>query len=167
MVSAMPRSNQGFYFLILIGLSLAAIGSLFTILMGKSYLRAKEMRSWPQAEAVILSSEIEEWRHDPYSPMQYRLNLLYGYQWQGEALTAERLSTRGNPWTNKRDAIEKQLATYPEGRILPTYIRPDDPSFTILKPDSLAPGYSIWFPMLFVVGGIGIAVRSVLRVRFS
>jgi hypothetical protein len=34
----------------------------------------------------------------------------------------------------------------------------------VLRPDSLAPGYSIWFPSLFVIGGLGIAVRA-LRAR--
>ncbi|MFP6880316.1 MAG: hypothetical protein VCA34_05170, partial [Roseibacillus sp.] len=37
------------------------------------------------------------------------------------------------------------------------------PSFAVLKRDSKAPGYSLWFPIIFVVGGLGIilgAVRS-------
>jgi len=38
-----------------------------------------------------------------------------------------------------------------------------DHDFAVLKPDSQAPGYSIWFPALFVVGGLGIAFRALLK----
>jgi hypothetical protein len=39
-------------------------------------------------------------------------------------------------------------------------VHPRDPDFAVLKPDSLAPGYSIWFPALFVVGGLGMAGKA-------
>jgi hypothetical protein len=42
-------------------------------------------------------------------------------------------------------------------------VDPANPDFAVLKPDSLAPGYSIWFPALFVIGGPGIAVRALTR----
>lgn len=64
-------------FLILFGLIIAGIGGLFTALMWDSYQRASAMHAWPQAEAVILSSEIEERRHDEYSAKEYRVKLLY------------------------------------------------------------------------------------------
>jgi hypothetical protein len=41
-------------------------------------------------------------------------------------------------------------------------VNPHDPDFAVLKPDSLAPGYSIWFPALFVIGGLGMTVRAFL-----
>ena len=41
------------------------------------------------------------------------------------------------------------------------YVNPADVNFTMLKPDSKAAGYSIWFPMLFVIGGLGIAIRAI------
>jgi hypothetical protein len=44
-------------------------------------------------------------------------------------------------------------------------VNPAEPSFAILKTDSLAPGYSIWFPALFVVGGLGITFRAALGKR--
>jgi hypothetical protein len=31
----------------------------------------------------------------------------------------------------------------------------------VLKRDSKAPGYSLWFPIIFVVGGLGIIVGAV------
>ena len=145
-----------------LGLSLVFIGSLFVWLLGRSYLRAKEMRSWPQVECVILSSEIQERIHDPQSPREYRQDVVFGYQWQGEARSSDRISLRGSPWTSKRNLMEKRAAEYPVGMKTTCWISPQDPDFAVLKPDSLAPGYSIWFPGLFVAGGLGIVFRSLV-----
>lgn len=152
-------------FLVLLGLAIAAIGALFTALMWDSYQRASAMHAWPQVEAVVLSSETEEWQHDEFSPMEYRLKILYGYEWKGEPETGERLTARGNPSSNKRAKAEADLASFPPGKRVQAYVNPEDPAFAVLQPDSKAAGYSIWFPFLFVIGGLGIAVRA-MRVGF-
>ena len=36
-------------------------------------------------------------------------------------------------------------------------------AFAVLKMDSQAAGYSIWFPGLFVIGGLGIAGRALVK----
>ncbi|MBC7980246.1 MAG: DUF3592 domain-containing protein [Armatimonadetes bacterium] len=159
------RMKIGSVFLILLGLGIAAIGGVFSILMWQSFQRAREMHNWPQVQAVILSSEIEEWQHDEFSPMEYRMKLLYGYEWMDEAKTGERLTSRGNPWSNKKNAVTKQLEKFPKGAKTSCYVNPARPDFAVLKPDSKAAGYSIWFPGLFVVGGIGIVVRAALKIR--
>jgi len=148
-------------FLILLGLSVSAIGGLFTVLMWKSYERAVEQRSWPQVDGLVLSSELEEWRHDEFSQKEYRLKILYGYEWEGEARTSERYDFRGNPNYNKRNKVEAMAGKFPAGSRTKVYVNPADPDFAMLKPDSKAAGYSIWFPMLFVVGGLGVALRAV------
>lgn len=150
-------------FLVMLGLVIASVGGLFVVLMGKSYLRAVEQRAWPQVEGVVLSSEIEEYKHDDYSPMEYRMKILYGYEWKGERKTAERYGFRGNPKYNKRNKIAALVESYPVGKKMMVYVNPQDEDFAMLKPDSKAAGYSIWFPMLFVVGGLGISVRAVIK----
>ncbi|WP_411827086.1 DUF3592 domain-containing protein [Luteolibacter sp. AS25] len=150
-------------FLILLGLCISAIGGLFTVLMWKSYERAVDQRGWPQVEAVVLSSEMEEWQHDEFSPKEYRLNLLYGYEWEGEAKTSERLSVRGNPSYNKSGKVQGMLKEYPTGGRVMAYVNPGDPNFAILMVDSKAAGYSIWFPMLFLLGGLVIAVSAIVK----
>ena len=156
-------------FLVMLGLVIAGAGGLFAWLMGMSYMRAVEQRNWPQVEAVVLSSEMEEYQHDEFSPTEYRMKILYGYEWNGERKTGDRYGVRGNPKYNKRDKIEELVESYPVGKKIMVYVNPADASFTMLKPDSKAAGYSIWFPMLFVVGGLGIALRAVrsylLRVK--
>lgn len=150
-------------FLVSLGLCVTAIGGLFTVLMWNSYARAVDQRSWPQVEAVVLSSEVEEWKHDEFSPKEYRFNVLYGYEWDGVAMTGERVTARGNPSYNKRQKPGRMHEQWLVGTKTTIYLNPQDPSFTILKPDSKAAGYSIWFPLLFVIGGLGISLRAVMK----
>lgn len=153
-------SSSGRWFLAGLGLALAIIGALFVWLLGRSYLRAKEMRAWPEVACVILTSEIEQRRHDPQSPLEYRLDLSFGYEWQDEPRTGDHLTLRGSPWSSKREVAEKKQADYPVGARTTCRVDPSNPDFAVLKPDSLAPGYTIWFPGLFVIGGLGIAIRA-------
>jgi hypothetical protein len=150
-------------FLVIFGLVIAGIGALFTALMWDSYQRASAMHAWPQVEAVMLSSEIEERMHDEYSAKEYRVKLLYGYEWKGEAMTGELIVARGNPWAKERARAERQLEDFPEGMKTMAFVNPEKPEIAVLKPDSKAAGYSIWFPLLFVVGGMGISVRAIFR----
>ena len=159
----MKKSGAGRWYLVVLGLAVASIGGLFVWLMGRSFLRAQEMRTWPEVACVILFSEIEERRHDENSPLEFRQDLKYGYEWQGVARVGERLTLRGNPWSSKRVLAEQRVAVYPVGKSTTCRVNPRDPDFSVLKPDSLAPGYSIWFPSLFVIGGLGITLRAAFR----
>ena len=145
----------------LLGLSISGIGGLFAFLMWQSYSRAVDQSSWPQAEGIILTSETRAFKHDPYSPTEYQLKLLYGYEWAGKAMTGELLSVRGNPNYNKRDKIDSLVKKYSLGARVRVYLNPDDHRIAILKTDSKAAGYTIWFPLLFVIGGMGIITRAV------
>lgn len=152
----------GRWFLVVLGLSLALVGGLFVGLMGRSFLRAREMRTWPEVPCVILVSEIETRLHDPQSPQEYRHSLGFGYEWQGIPRTGDHISLRGSSWSSKRELVEQRAAEYPVGKTTTCLVDPESPDFAVLKPDSLAPGYSIWFPGLFVIGGLGIAVRALI-----
>jgi len=154
------QSAAGRWFLFAVGISTALLGALFVWLMARSWLRAKEMHAWPEVPCTILSSTLVERQHDPQSPVEYRLDLLYGYQSEGENRSGNRISLRGNPWTTKRQLAEKRADEYPPGLQTTCRVDPADPDFAVLKPDSLAPGYSIWFPALFVIGGVVIAIKA-------
>jgi Protein of unknown function (DUF3592) len=160
-----PSASGGRWFLVAIGLFTALLGALFVWLMARSYLRAKTMHAWPEVECVILSNEIRERLHDPQSPREYQVEVIYGYEWRGEARTGDRVTLRGNPWTSKRDLAEQRAAAYPTGARTTCRVDPANPDFSVLKPDSLAPGYSIWFPALFVIGGLGMASRALIGGR--
>ena len=156
-----PSANTaGRWYLAILGLVLAGLGVVFVWLMGRSFLRAYQMRSWPEVGCVILSSEVEERRHDESSAAEFRQDLSFGYEWQGSAHTGDHLTLRGSPWSSNRELVEARVAEYPVGKNTLCHVNPADPDFAVLTNDSLAPGYSIWFPALFVVGGIGITFRA-------
>jgi hypothetical protein len=153
-------SLPGRLYLAGIGLSLAIMGGVFFWLMWRSFDRARHMQSWPEVRCVILSSEVEERRIDPNGAPEFKVNVTYGYEFGGEARTGDHLTWRGNPWTSKSNVVEERRAAFKPGTSTTCRVNPADPNFSVLKPDSKAPGYSIWFPALFIVGGLGITVRA-------
>jgi Protein of unknown function (DUF3592) len=155
------KSQGGRWYLGSIGLIIALFGGLFFWLMARSFLRAYQQRSWPEVECVILASELDEKRHDTNSPTEFSHKVNFGYEWQGIRLVGDRFTLRGVSWSSKREKAEALLATYPVGKITTCRLDPAAPQSAVLKMDSLAPGYSIWFPSLFILGGLGITFRAV------
>lgn len=155
-----PSRVAGRIFLLVLGLLLAAIGGLFVWMMAASALRAKQTRDWPQVPCVILESEVRERLHDPQSPVEYRHHVAFGYEWEGGRHVSERASLRGNPWSSKREVVLERAARLNPGDETLCFVNPDDPGFAILNPDTMAPLYSIWFPGVFVLGGLVMAARA-------
>lgn len=158
--SAPPAAVGGRWFLVSLGISVALIGTVFVWLMWRSFDRAKEMRAWPQVECVILDSRIESRRHDPQSPTEYRHVLAFGYEFNGRLHSSDRITARGSSWSSKRGPVAASASRHPTGQRTRCHVNPDDPSFAVLRPDSFGPAYSLWFPCLFVIGGLGIALRA-------
>ncbi len=154
--SPKTRQTGGIIFLIIIGLLLALVGSFFTWIMWRSYSRAQDMRSWPAVEAIILRSELEERKIGPAVPSDFRVGLLYAYQYEGEGYESENYTWRDNPWSKKLEKAQVVIDQFPEGEIVNAYVNPENPHKAVLKFDTKAPGYSIWFPIIFVLGGLGI-----------
>ena len=152
--------RAGRWFLAILGIAIALVGVLFVWLLARSYMRAREMRSWPQVPCVILTSEVEERRHDENSPMEFSHKVLFGFEWQGEPMTGDHFTLRGQSWSSKREIAEERAAATPAGSSTTCLVNRANPALSVLKPDSLAPGYTIWFPGLFVVGGLMITYRA-------
>lgn len=153
----------GRWFLRGIGLLLILAGGVFLVLMARSFLRAREMASWPEVECVILRSETGERQLGPAVSPEFRLEVLYGYEWQGNRHESDRFTLRGSPWRSKEEAVEEWRERYPAGRVTTCRVNPADPDLAVLKIDSRAPGYSLWFPALFVVAGVGVIAGSFRR----
>ncbi|MFA9263049.1 MAG: DUF3592 domain-containing protein [Undibacterium sp.] len=129
---AAENSLAGRLYLGALGLSVAFAGLVFVALMGRSYLRAKEMRTWPSVPCEIIVSDIEQRQHDPNSSREFRQILSYGYEWQGKARTGDHLSLRDNPWTSKPDVIKARAAVYPVGKFTTCLVDPKNPDFSVL-----------------------------------
>jgi hypothetical protein len=147
-------------YLTLIGLMLAAMGGLFAWLMGASFGRAAAVDEWPQADAVIIHSEVARRQVDPNLPPEFRFEVFYAYEWDGEGYESDRYRLRGASWTKSRAAAEELVSRYGVGDVHPARVNPEAPDEAVLVGESRAPGYSIWFPLIFVVGGLGIVVGA-------
>ena len=55
------------------------------------------------------------------------------------------------------------LAQFPPGTETIAWVNPANPAETVLIRDKRTAIYSIWFPCLFVIGGLGIAASSLAR----
>lgn len=158
------RSTGSRVYLTIIGLMLAFVGGIFSWLMWRSFQRAREVEGWPQVPCIILRSEAEERQIDPNGPVERRFAVLYGYHWDGVPRESEHLRLRDNPWTGKEDVVKAYIERYPEGSKQQCRVNPgNNPKIkvpAVLEPESKAPGYSLWFPLLFVVGGLGIAAGA-------
>lgn len=160
--------GAGSFYLILVGLLFMAAGGGFAWLMWRSFDRASGQRDWKEAEATILASTAEERKIGPEVGKEYRLSVLYGYRFEGKPYSSERYSLRGSGWSSSLSKVEKLAEKFPPGSSQTCYVNPADPAFAVLKRDSKAPGYSLWFPLLFVLGGLGMivgVVRSLRRAR--
>lgn len=150
----------GYLYLALIGFLLAVVGGAFVYFLGRGYLMARETLSWPGHPAKVMQSSVSETRIGPKVPMEYQHDLLYRYEIDGETYYGERVKRRKNPVFKERAKAEAWVQEWPVGKEVTAFVNPDDPEEALLDHETRAPGYSIWFPALFLVGGLVIFVRS-------
>ena len=102
----MPQRSTGSrVYLSIIGLMLAVAGGVFSLLMWRSFQRAREVDHWPQVPCVILRSESETRQIDPNGHAEYRFAVFYGYHWEGVPKESDRLMLRGRPWVGKVSSV--------------------------------------------------------------
>ncbi len=147
----------------LFGLLIAVIGGYFVFALYVGGKRAQKTRSWEEVPCLIIKSGVEEIRPTPNSPMQYQTVIEYEYTFRGVTHRGNRIKRVEGP-TSHRQRAEQKLADFPAGVSATCWIDPDAPQEAILRHDSMAPWYTIWFPGLFVVGGGGIAVRALMGI---
>lgn len=156
----MKKGAAGSLYLIGVGLLLALSGAVFTWLLGTSFNRAREMDQWQEVSCYILESELRERRIGAEVPTDYRFGILYGYDFDGEAYTSSNYDLRGNAWVKDAQRIFPLLNRFPAGSEQTCFVNPAKPTQAVLKKETKAPGYSIWFPILFLVGGLGVVAKA-------
>ena len=142
----------------ILGLLVSVIGAFFVYALWVGFERARETRAWTETRCEIVVSELSEERPTPNSPLAYQAVIAYRYEFGGEARTGSKVKRVDGP-TSHRKKAEKLVEDYPVGRELSCCVDPENPEIAILEHNTLAPLYSIWFPGLFVVAGLGIAVN--------
>jgi len=162
--------RAGSLYLIFIGLLFCVAGSIFALLMWRSFDRASGQRTWAEIQCSILESRVDQRKIGTDVGTEYSFAVIYGYSYDGKVFTSDRYSLQGASWSSSKERSQRRADKFPGGATRSCYVNPEDPSSAVLKLDSKAPGYSLWFPLIFIVGGIGIivgAVRSDLKMRRS
>ncbi len=167
----------GRLFLCLIGASLLVIGGVFGWLMLRSYENAKASREWPQVEAVVLSSTMNE-RQISGSPKEYSVGVLYSYSYDGVSYTSDRIVPRGVKWTKDPRTLEANRDLFKKGSVHQAWVRPDSQNvknadssekanaphdYAILLHDTKAAGYTVWFPGVIMLGGAGMIFGAFIK----
>ncbi|WP_018968821.1 DUF3592 domain-containing protein [Rubritalea marina] len=160
-------STAGMIYLIGMGCFLFFLGGGFCWLMWKSYASAKDTRAWQEVPCLVIQSEMRT-RVIGTSPEEYQWKVLYKYQFEGQDLISEHFKPRGQRWRKDPKDVQSMVEQYPVGLQTTCYVNPEfstsEPGVqAVLKHDTLAAGYSIWFPALFSVGGIGIIVGVIRK----
>jgi hypothetical protein len=153
----------GYLYLAFIGLALAIMGGLFVAILWRGYTRAKETREWSKVPAVIVVSQVGERQLGREVPKEYTHELVYEYRVDGEFYRSERLKRRENPYLKEKAKVAPEVARFPVGRKVEAFVNPNDPKEAVVEHETKAPGYSIWFPGLFLVGGLGVFLRAVSK----
>lgn len=150
----------GYLYLMMIGLALAVLGGIFVVILGQGYLRARETLDWPGHPAEVVQSSVAERQLGPKVPKEFTHELIYRYEVDGKRHYGDRVKRRENPFFKDRAKVEAWVREWPVGREVEAFVNPDDPGEALLEHETRAPGYSIWFPALFLVGGLVIVGKA-------
>ena len=144
------RFDPRFFF----GLLTSVIGLIFMGVLWHAYQRALETREWTPVEATIITSRVGDKLVPSNTPPAFTWDLAYRYRFEGGDFTAT--SYRRVPTSSSdREQIERQVLENPVGHQVTAWVNPEQPQQAVLKHETLAPLYTMWFPFLFVVGGGG------------
>jgi len=157
------KGAAGRWWLVAMGLFLALAGMTFTWVLWRAYSRAQETRAWTETPCTVIASAVRSERPSPNANMAHRAEIKYLYEIDGQMRTGTRIK-RVDGATTHEERAQDVVATYAVGTQTVCYVNPADPTQTVLKQGSRAALYSIWFPLLFVVGGLGMAWNA-LRQR--
>lgn len=150
--------------MILIGLSLMAIATVFIWYLWSSFQKARLMDSWVETPCTIESVSIDNSQQTQHYATKYRLDVIYTYrigEREYRGTRVKRLPVEGS----SRKKIEKKRTKYVPTENPVCFVDPEAPENAVLRKDTKAAIYSIWFPGLFFVGGLGIVLSAFLPHR--
>lgn len=149
-----------------LGFLLLLMGGGFCGVLWNGFQKANRTRSWTQAKATVVSAWIEQPRWSRAGDPRYVLQIRYRYEIGGKTWVSRQVTQR-DAATRYRERKEKSLRKYRPGSEHICFVNPANPSEAVLKHDTRAPGYTLWFPGLFVVGGAGMMVAAWRGARFN
>jgi len=162
MYDSPPSSSAGRLWLAFLGFTLAFAGAVFTWVLWTAWQRAEEARRWTPTPCLVTVSRLEKELPTPNSNPVFRPIVHYTFTWEGKPMTGTHVKRVDGPSQHEEMARQK-IEAYPVGSEQTCYVNPAQPTMTVLKHDTRAALYSIWFPLLFVAGGLRMAWGTLRR----
>jgi hypothetical protein len=159
-----PNDLGGRVWKIVMGLLLIGAGWTFVSYLWGAYQRAAQMDGWAEVPCRIESVEVDDSELNQRGMPKYVLRIAYRYQWNGHDYLGNRLKRLPTEASDPRK-LKPHLDRYPVGAEAVCHLDPDAPELVVLKKDSKAALYTLWFPCLFVVGGGGMIYSALFRKR--
>jgi Protein of unknown function (DUF3592) len=156
----MQAQRAGRWWLAVMALTLITAGSFFAWRMWLSYQKTAVSRSWIPLPCHIDSSRIISERQTPHSTLTHRVEILYSYDLASQHYVSSRIRHVEAAPTAHLDKVQPLQQEYPPGTTQTCYVNPAAPHEAVLQRGSRAALFSIWFPLLFVVGGGGMLIGA-------
>ncbi len=146
------------------GLVLIGVGSVFVSYLWGSYRRAALMDDWAEVPCRIESISVDDGEFNQRGMPKYVLRIAYRYEWRGHEYEGNRYKRLPTEASDPRK-LKGILSRYTPGTEAVCHLDPDAPELVVLKKDSKAALYTLWFPCLFIVGGAGMILSALFRRR--
>ncbi len=143
--------------LAVLGASLVVMGLIFAALLWKGYRAAARFQDWEPHPCTVVAAWVETIARPGVSADSLRFRVRYRYEVAGVEHLSERIGDIERT-TTRPAKLEALKERYPVGAVLTCYVNPAKTSEALLKRPTRAPGYTIWFPGLFVAGGVGMMI---------
>lgn len=147
---------------IFMGLLLVVVGSVFVQYLWGSYERASRMDPWVETPCEIQSLTVDDTQQNQRGMPKYILEVRYRYVFEGSEYVGDRIRRLPTEASDPRKLGDK-IEAYAAGTKTTCHVNPEDPSEAVLRKDTKGALYSIWFPCLFVVGGLGMILSALFR----
>jgi len=144
------------------GLFLIGVGSIFVQYLWHAYTRAAKMDDWVEVPCEIVMMDVDDKQLNQRGMPKYVFQIAYTYEFKEITHTGTRLKRLPTEVSDPRK-LKNHIADYAVGTKTICHLDPDAPETVVLKKDSKAALYTIWFPCLFIVGGAGMIVSAIFR----
>ena len=142
-----------------LGALLMLAGIAGVVAMWFSFRHAMETRAWTPVPCLIVLSQLASERPTPNSPFMHHADVRYRYTVEGKTYEGQTIRA-GLSASSDLTKVKALVEKYSPGQETTCFVNPAAPSSAILEHRSRAALYTIWFPLLFVVGGAGIMAAA-------
>ncbi len=143
-----------------LGLVLTAAGLATCWYLWLSFQKAKTTDSWARVPCEVIAAGIDDSGRSQHGMVKYEAQVSYRYEFAGKTRVSNNIRHLSVTSLSK-DEIEKKAKAYPVGLQTICLVNPENPDEAVLKAETKAPLYTMWFPGIFVVGGLGIVIAGV------